>query len=157
LVIVLAVVAVLATGQFCVHAQESSSSQDAQPTAAQSPQQSGSPELTKAENAILASDWKTADSVLDAWIAGHPDDARALFDAGYSADAQGRSEDALKLYNRAVTANPRSFEAQVSLGLLLARVGRDAEARPALDGAVGNARRRIRGRRQFGTGVDRSP
>ena len=77
-------------------------------------------------------DWKTAEPILDAWLAAHPTDARALFDAGYLADAQERNGDAAALYRKAIDANPRSFEAQISLGLLLARMGKPAEARPAL-------------------------
>lgn len=118
----------------CVHAQESTSLQEKPGSASQSAPDA--PELTQAEAALSKNDWKTAEPLLDAWIAGHPEDARALFDAGYAADAQGRSDDALKFYNRAVTANPNSFEAQISLGLLLARTGKDAEAKPALEAAT---------------------
>jgi len=81
---------------------------------------------------MIQRDWKTAEPILDAWLAAHPADARALFDAGYLADAQGRNEDAVALYRKAIDANPKSFEAQVSLGLLLARIGKQAESRPAL-------------------------
>jgi tetratricopeptide (TPR) repeat protein len=115
-------------------AQESSSTQATQPAPTQA--EAPSPELSRAESAILKSDWKTAEPILNAWIAGHPQDARALFDAGYAADAQRRDEDAAGLYRRALQANPNSFEAQVSLGLLLARTGRDADARPALEAAT---------------------
>jgi tetratricopeptide (TPR) repeat protein len=115
-------------------AQESSSTQATQPVPPSA--ENSSPELSRAEAAILKGDWKTAEPILNAWIAGHPQDARALFDAGYAADAQGRNEDAAGLYRRALQANPNSFEAQVSLGLLLARTGHDADARPALEAAT---------------------
>jgi Tfp pilus assembly protein PilF len=116
-------------------AQDASSSQAApapQDAAAPIEQDALSPEVAKAEAAIVKSDWKTAEPLLDAWLAAHPTDERALFDAGYLADAQGRNDDAVSLYRRAVAADPKSFEAQVSLGLLLARLGKPAEARPAL-------------------------
>lgn len=93
--------------------------------------------VTDAEAAIVKSDWKTAETKLDTWLAGHPTDARALFDAGYVADAQSRLDDAVTLYQRAVAADPKSFEARVSLGLLLARLGKTAEARPELLAATG--------------------
>jgi predicted Zn-dependent protease len=48
------------------------------------------------------------------------------------ADAQNRLDDASALYRRAVEANPNSFEAHLSLGLLLARQNKPAEARPEL-------------------------
>lgn len=95
-------------------------------------QDSVSPEIAKAEAAIEKSDWKTAEPVLDAWLTAHPSDAHALFDAGYVADAQGRNDDAVSLYKRAVAADAKNFDAQISLGLLLARLGKPAEARPAL-------------------------
>ncbi len=89
-------------------------------------------EVASAESAIAASDWKTAEAKLDVYLATHSTDARALFDAGYVADAQNRLDDAAALYQRAVAADPSSFEAHLSLGLLLARQNKFAEARPEL-------------------------
>jgi tetratricopeptide (TPR) repeat protein len=88
--------------------------------------------VAEAEAAIVKSDWKTAESKLDAWLTTHPSDARALFDAGYVADAQNRLDDAVNLYRRATIADPNSFEAHLSLGLLLARQKNLADARPQL-------------------------
>ncbi|HEY9126276.1 MAG TPA: tetratricopeptide repeat protein [Acidobacteriaceae bacterium] len=122
-----------------VLAQESSSvpqSADVQSSVPSAPSDSVSTEVARAEEAMTKSDWKTAEPILQSWIAGHPSDARALFDAGYSADAQGRTADAISLYQRAVAANPQSFEAQISLGLLLARNGKGAEAKSALEAAT---------------------
>jgi predicted Zn-dependent protease len=89
-------------------------------------------EVAAAEAAIAASDWKAAEAKLDPYLAAHPSDARALFDAGYVADAQNRLDDAASLYRRAIAADPHSFEAHLSLGLLLARKDKFAEARPEL-------------------------
>lgn len=94
------------------------------------------PEIAEAEGLISKSDWKGAEAKLAAWLTRHPEDARALFDAGYAADAQNKLEDAAGFYGRAVKADPGSFEAQVSLGLLLARQGKLDEARPALEAAT---------------------
>jgi predicted Zn-dependent protease len=115
--------------------QESSSTAGVPPpesaqTTPQAPSSTG--DLAVAEAAIAGSDWKTAESKLDAWLIAHPDDARALFDAGYVADAQNRLGDAAALYRRATTVNPNSFEAHLSLGLLLARQGKPGDARPEL-------------------------
>ena len=115
-------------------AQESSSNPEAQAQAVEP--QPVSAQVTAAEAAIAASDWKTAEAKLDPWLAQHPQDARALFDAGYVADAQNRLDDAAGLYRRATAANPKSFEAHLSLGLLLARQGKPAEARPELAAAT---------------------
>jgi len=123
-------------------AQESSSNSGAQvqgvaPEAANDAEaQPVSAEVTAAEAAIASSDWKAAEAKLDPWLVSHPQDARALFDAGYVADAQNRLDDAASLYRRATTANPKSFEAHLSLGLLLARQGRPDGARPELVAAT---------------------
>ena len=95
-----------------------------------------SDEVAAAEESITKSDWKAAGAKLDTWLAAHPTDARALFDAGYVADAQNRLEAAAGFYRRAVEANSQSFEAHVELGLLLARMGKLTEARPELVAAT---------------------
>ena len=95
-----------------------------------------SAQLAEAEAAIVKSDWKTAEAKLAAWLAAHPSDARVLFDAGYVADAENRLEDAAGFYRRAVEVNPKSFEAHVELGLLLARQGRPEDARLELAAAT---------------------
>jgi predicted Zn-dependent protease len=95
-----------------------------------------SDDVAAAEEAITKSDWKAAEARLDPWLAAHPADARALFDAGYVADAQNRLEAAAGLYRRAVDANPRSFEARVELGLLLARQNKLPDARLELEAAT---------------------
>ncbi len=92
--------------------------------------------VADAEAAIVKSDWKTAETLLDTWLTAHPNDARALFDAGYVADNQNRLDDAAALYRRAAQANPRSLEAHLSLGLVLARQGKLEEARPELVAAT---------------------
>jgi len=95
-----------------------------------------SQQVADAEAAIVKSDWKAAEAKLDPWLIAHPTDARALFDAGYVADAQNRLDDAVALYRRATEANPHSFESHLSLGLLLARQGNLDDARPELAAAT---------------------
>jgi tetratricopeptide (TPR) repeat protein len=95
-----------------------------------------SAQVAEAEIAIGKSDWKTAETKLDVWLAQNPADPRGLFDAGYVADAQNRPADAESLYRRAIAADTRSFEAHLSLGLLLARQGNEDDARPELAIAV---------------------
>jgi predicted Zn-dependent protease len=94
------------------------------------------PEVAAAEAAIGKADWSAAEAKLTPYLATHPADARALFDAGYAADAQDRLDAAAGLYRRAVEADPKSFEAHVSLGLLLARQGKLTDARPELAAAT---------------------
>ncbi len=107
---------------------------EATPTSAAA--QPVSEEVAAAEGAIVKSEWKAAEAKLDTWLTAHPSDARALFDAGYVADAQNRLEAAAGFYRRAVEANPQSFEAHVELGMLLARMGKLAEARTELAAAT---------------------
>ena len=117
-------------------AQNSVQNPEKQAPAATAASQPVSAQVADAEAAIVKSDWKVAEAKLDAWLAAHPTDGRALFDAGYVADAQNRLDDAAALYRRAADANPQSFEAHLSLGLLLARMGKPAEARPELAAAT---------------------
>lgn len=116
-------------------AQQPSQTADA-PTAISAPATAApaniSREVAEAETAIGKSDWKTAETKLDLWLPNHSTDGRALFDAGYVADAQNRLADAESLYRRAIEADPKSFEAHLSLGLLLARQDNAEDARPEL-------------------------
>lgn len=95
-----------------------------------------SSEVAAAEAAIAGTDWKTAEAKLDSWLAAHPNDARALFDAGYVADVQNRSSDAASLYHRAIAADPNAFDPRLLLGVLLAREGKTEEAHEQLERAT---------------------
>ncbi len=92
------------------------SSDSQAPAAVPAASQTVSEAVADAEASMAKSDWKTAEAKLAPWLAAHPADARALFDAGYVADAQSRLDDAVGLYRRAVEANPQSFEAHISVG-----------------------------------------
>ncbi len=89
-----------------------------------------------AEASIVKSDWKGAEAKLTPWLSEHPSDARALFDAGYAADAQNKLDDAAGYYRRSVESAPKRFEARLSLGLLLARQHKIEEARTELSAAT---------------------
>jgi tetratricopeptide (TPR) repeat protein len=115
--------------------QESGARSPAAAPAAAAPQPIPA-QVAEAEASIVKSDWKAAEAKLNPWLAAHPSDARALFDAGYVADAENRLDDAAALYRRAVEANPQSFEAHVELGLLLARQNKLSEARIELAAAT---------------------
>ena len=94
------------------------------------------PAVADAEAAIVKSDWKAAEDRLTPYVATHPADGRALFDAAYVADEQNRLDDAAALYRRDLEADPQSFEAHLLLGLLLARQRKMADARPELAAAT---------------------
>ena len=93
-------------------------------------------DLTAAEASIANSDFKSAATKLDAYLASHATDARALFDAGYVADHLDHLDEAAAFYRRAIQANPNSFESHLALGLLLARQGKRDEAHTELSAAT---------------------
>ena len=107
----------------------------AQPASAGAPLPVSEP-VTEAEADLVKADWKAAQAKLEPWLAAHPADARALFDLGYAADAENRLDDAASLYRRAIEADPQSFLAHLSLGLLLGRQNKPADARPELAAAT---------------------
>ena len=122
-----------------IFAQSSSQIPEEQPPApepAAAASQLLSPQVADAEAAIVKSDWKAAEAKLGPWLAAHPADARALFDAGYVADSQNLMDEAATLYRRTIEANPQSFEAHAELGLLLARQNKLSDARPELVAAT---------------------
>jgi Flp pilus assembly protein TadD len=127
-----ALLVVLLVPASVLHAQTAAEKAPAPPVAADTP----APPVLDAEALIVKSDWKGAEAKLTPWLADHPTDARALFDAGYVADAESNLDEAATLYRRAVEADPKRFEAHLMLGMLLARQGKLDEARPELRAAT---------------------
>ena len=119
----LAVVSVAGPAGLAQSSQNAAPSVDAQPVA-------------DAEALLVKSDWKGAEAKLTPYLAEHPKDARALFDAGYAADAENKLDAAAEFYHRALEADPKRFEAHLSLGLLLARQGKLEDARGELQTAT---------------------
>jgi tetratricopeptide (TPR) repeat protein len=108
------------------------------PPGTSSPDQQSTPSaapLAEAENAIAAQKYTLAANRLDVYLSVHPDDARALFDRGYIEDAQGHTDAAEGWYRKAVTADPKQFEAHLALGLILAAKG-DPAAKEQLQAAT---------------------
>lgn len=93
-------------------------------------------EVLDAEAAITQSNWQAASDKLTPYIAAHPADARALFDAAYAADALNHLDQAADLYRRSIAAGNNSFPAHLSLGLLLARQNKTEEAHTELTAAT---------------------
>lgn len=120
-----------------VHCLAQSSSLPAGTTAPGDVQQQAQPTaLEQAESAIEAQNYAAAATQLDAWLSAHPADARALFDRGYVADAQGQTADAASWYRKAIAADPKQFESRLALGLILAGQGDAAGAREQLYAAT---------------------
>ncbi|HEY6446129.1 MAG TPA: tetratricopeptide repeat protein [Acidobacteriaceae bacterium] len=105
------------------------SSPDEPPQAAPDP-------LTQAESAIEQQQYSVADARLDIWLSAHPNDARALFDRGYAAQAQNHIDAAESWYRKAIAADAQQFESRLALGLILASKGDDAGAREQLQAAA---------------------
>jgi tetratricopeptide (TPR) repeat protein len=68
-----------------------------------------------------------------------PDDPLALVAEGNKAKGQGRYDDALAYYQRALTKDPRSFEAHLGLGMVLDLQGQYGDAEKELNTALGYA------------------
>jgi Flp pilus assembly protein TadD len=128
------VLSALILAAVCPAATAFAQSSPATPAAPEAP--AISEQVANAEALIVKSDWTGAETLLTPYLATHPSDARALFDAGYVADARNQPDAAADLYRRAVAADPNAFEPQLSLGLLLARQGKPEEARPELTKAT---------------------
>lgn len=110
-----------------------------QPAAAASPDvktPEAPTELSATEDKIAQKDFDAARPILDAYIAKHPEDARALFDLGFLEDSSDHDQQAAAAYRKAIIADPKQFEAQLALGLLLARDGQQEDARQFLDAAT---------------------
>ena len=84
--------------------------------------------LNEAEAKLAAKQYSEARTLLLAYLAAHPAEARALFDLGYVQDATGDSDAAEASYRKAIAADPRQFESRAALGLLLASRGQQPEA-----------------------------
>jgi len=122
-------VALLFPASVLVYCQAASDKPQAPaPASAEAPAQP----VLEAEALIVKSDWKGAEAKLTPWLADHPTDARALFDAGYVADEQNKLEEAAAFYRRAIDSGPQRFEAHLMLGMALARQGKLDQARPEL-------------------------
>ncbi len=91
--------------------------------------------LTGIESDIAAKNYDKAAALLDAYTAAHPEDARALFDRGYCADAEGKRDEAKEFYRKAIAADPKQFESRLALGLILAQEG-DPGAQEQLQAAA---------------------
>ena len=103
---------------------------------ARTTQADSSPPVSEAEGDIALQNYDAAQKLLLPWISTHSADARALFDLGYIDDAENHPDAAIANYKKAITADPKQFEARLSLGLLLARQDQAQQALEQLTVAV---------------------
>lgn len=94
------------------------------------------PQLAAIEDKLDAKQYDAAKPELLHYLEGHANDARANFDLGYLNEQTSQDEAAAAAYRKAITNDPRQFEARLALGLLLARQGDLAGAREQLQAAT---------------------
>jgi Flp pilus assembly protein TadD len=91
---------------------------------------------SKAVALIEKNDYAAAEPLLLKSIADDPKDWQAWYYLGYLYSATDRSDKAIAAYRHAVTENPKLFEANLNLGLLLATSGNRADAAKYLTAAT---------------------
>lgn len=93
-------------------------------------------ELTSAEAKMAQKDLAGARVILDGYLAKNPSDEQALFDLGYLEDLSNHDEQAAAAYRKAIQLDPKHMEAQLALGLLLARDNKPEDARVFVEAAT---------------------
>lgn len=86
------------------------------------------PELGKAEEYIQKQQYADAERLLRKVVERDPANYVAWFDLGFAENALGKIDDSIASYRKSVAAKPDVFEANLNLGLQLAKTGQpDAE------------------------------
>lgn len=80
-----------------------------------------SPAVARAEAALDKKDYATAEQALREAVKQTPNDYRSWFDLGFVYTATKRDPEAIDAYRKSVAANPKIFESNLNLGLMLAR------------------------------------
>jgi tetratricopeptide (TPR) repeat protein len=85
-------------------------------------------ELTEAESAIEKRDYASAEPLLKNVVAADPGNFQAWYDLGFVYNGLGNAAESIAAYRKSVAAKPDTFESNLNLGLLLAKMGQpDAE------------------------------
>jgi tetratricopeptide (TPR) repeat protein len=93
------------------------------------------PAVQRAEAAIDKADYAAAEQALNEALKQAPNDYRAWFDLGFVYTAMKRDAEAIEAYRKSVAADPKVFESNLNLGLMLAR-GKSPEAEKYLRAAT---------------------
>jgi Flp pilus assembly protein TadD len=80
-------------------------------------------DLMQAESAIEKKDYNSAEPLLKKVVSSDSHNYQAWFDLGFVYNAQGKPEDSIAAYRKAVAAKPEVFESNLNLGLMLAKSG----------------------------------
>jgi tetratricopeptide (TPR) repeat protein len=98
------------------------------------------PEIVQAEDAIQKNEFTSAETLLKKALDSAPKDDQpwcyqAWFDLGFVLNRLGHTDDSIAAYRKSVAAKPDVFEANLNLGLMLAR-SRNSEAEKYLRAAT---------------------
>ena len=88
-----------------------------------SPENLAANEAYQAEAALDKKDFATAEKLLQQAVNHDPKSYRVWFDFGMLYSQTDRASDAVTAYKKAIAADPKLFEANFNLGVLLARAG----------------------------------
>ncbi len=89
---------------------------------------SAPPELTQAEDLIQKRDYAAAEPLLRKVVANDPANYVAWFDLGFAENGMGKTDESIAAYRKSVAAKADVFEANLNLGIQLAKAGQpDAE------------------------------
>lgn len=125
--IALLLLAALALGVPCAHAQSSGRAVRRHKAAVEEP--AISPRVVEAEAALDKQDYPAAERKLNEALAADSQDYRAWYDLAFLYSATGKKPEAIDAYRKSVAAKPDVFESNLNLGILLAAAGNaDAEA-----------------------------
>ena len=101
------------------------------------PRSQASDELQQAESLIQNQKFAEAEAQLQSLTAAQSDNPQVWFDLGFTESHLGKSSDAVAAYKKAVELSPTWFEANLNLGLALAKAGDNGGAATALRAATG--------------------
>ncbi|HJX83724.1 MAG TPA: tetratricopeptide repeat protein [Candidatus Angelobacter sp.] len=92
--------------------------------------------LKEAEELLQKQQYDLAEAKLKTIVTTDAANPQAWFDLGFAESHLAKSPDAIAAYRKAVELSPKWFEAQLNLGLQLAKAGQNAEAASVLRIAV---------------------
>ncbi|MGE5321217.1 MAG: tetratricopeptide repeat protein [Actinomycetota bacterium] len=92
--------------------------------------------LAEAEALLQQQQYAAAEEKLQALVAGHAKNPQMWFDLGFAQSHLNKPQDASAAYRKAVDLAPAWFEANLNLGIALAKAGDAAAAVPVLKHAV---------------------
>jgi tetratricopeptide (TPR) repeat protein len=108
----------------------------AQRSPTQAQQTTAAQNLAEAETLLQQQQFAAAADKLQAVVARHGTNPQAWFDLGFAQSHLNKPQDAAAAYRKAVALAPSWFEANLNLGLALAKAGNTAEAVSVLKHAV---------------------